>query len=117
LSSPYFLDVPTSAVSELNLIGLAAVINVSHPNNASLQTLEIADNLEGEQETLPELPDEDFEPDEELLDGSDPASGMHLHPQWSWAVESASKGVSDMTDMEYQQYVHIFKFACICKNT
>ncbi len=108
---------PALAVSELNLTGLAAVIDVSYSDNASLQTLEIADDLEGKQETLLELPDKDFKPDEELLNSSDPASGMHLHPQWSWAVESASKGVSDTTDMEYQQYVHIFELACICKNT
>jgi len=94
---------PTLAFSEPNLTGLAAVINVSHPDNASLQPLEVADDLESEQETLPELLDEDFEPDEELSDNSDPASGVRLHPQWSQVVEGASKGVSDTTDMEYQR--------------
>ena len=56
---------------------------------------EILADIEGEQETVPDLTAEDFEPEE----GSTDCVG--LPPQWEKAISSVGKGVTDSTHNEY----------------
>jgi hypothetical protein len=57
---------------------------------------EILADIEGEQETVPDLTAEDFEPEE----GSTDSIGL-LPSQWEKAISSVGKGVTDSTHNEY----------------
>lgn len=80
----------------------AGVTNILHPKNIIRQEVEegdIAADIEAEQGTLPELNVEDIE---ECKHQDAPAS---LSLQWEQTISSASRGVSDNTDKEYQRYI------------
>jgi len=85
-----------STLSSQDFAGLAAVVN----DDGSFQHDDIADDLEGERETLPDLSVADFEP---LEDSEGSASAMRS--QWSQTIEGASKCVSDTTEKGYQRSV------------
>jgi len=61
---------------------------------------DIDDDIEGEQETIPDLHAEDLEASEE--DDKE----ANLVSQWRESITGASKGVTDKTDGEYQRSVH-----------
>jgi len=75
-----------------------------HPPD-QLQEDDIADDIAGEQETIPELSAEDFNPPDESE--GDIVSGHGQAAAWTKTVAGASKGVSDKTDSEYRRYVQI----------
>jgi len=84
--------------------GLEFVLNAeaAHPPD-QLQDDDIADDIAGEQETIPELSAEDFKPPDE--NEGDVVSGHGQAAAWTKTVVGASKGVSDKTDLEYRRYV------------
>ena len=75
-----------------------------HPPD-SLQKDDIADDIAGEQETIPELSADDFNPPDE--NEGDIVSGYGQAAAWTKTVAGASKGVSDKTDSEYRRYIHM----------
>jgi len=83
--------------------GLEFVFNseAAHPPD-QLQEDDIADDIAGEQETIPELSAEDFNPPDE--NEGDIVSGHGKAAAWTKTVAGASKGVSDKTDSEYRRY-------------
>ncbi|KAF8815092.1 hypothetical protein BYT27DRAFT_7249459 [Phlegmacium glaucopus] len=85
MSSPDTLEANT------NYSGLTNILT-------SLSTGDYSDvlaDIEGEQETVPDLAPEDFKPQECSADSS------RLPSQWEEAISSVSKGVTDMTHREY----------------
>ncbi len=62
------------------------------------QEANILEDIEGEQETLPELSPDDFEP----VEAKDSAIEFTQITAWTKMVAGASKGVSDKTDGDYQ---------------
>ncbi len=60
---------------------------------------DVDDDIEGEQETIPDLHAEDLEATEEADKEGD------LVSQWRESIMGASKGVTDKTDGEYQRSV------------
>ena len=68
---------------------------------------EILADIEGEQETVPDLTAEDFEPQE----GSTGSIG--LPSQWEEAISSVGKGVTDATHCEYIQSVFFLLFITV----
>ena len=86
------------------ICGLEFVLNAeaAHPPD-QLQDNDIADDIAGEQETIPELSAEDFQP----LDKNegDVISGCGQAATWTKTVAGALKGVSDKTDSEYRRYI------------
>lgn len=84
--------------------GLEFVFNsdAAHPSD-QLQKDDIADDIAGEQETIPDLLAEDFDPPDEKE--GDIVSGHGQAAAWTKTVAGASKGVSDKTDSDYRRYV------------
>lgn len=78
------------------------------PAGEQVTELEIADDVEGEQEALPNLPlsesnGEDYDPEDENVE----ASGNYGTPQMAELRNSllnASKGVTEGTDEQYRRY-------------
>ena len=60
---------------------------------------EVLADIEGEQETVPDLTEEDFEPQE----GSTNTDSIGLPSQWEEAISSVAsgKGITDETHREY----------------
>lgn len=70
--------------------GFQSVLNsTDRPNHEA-----VIDDIEGEQETLPELTAADHEPSKE------PDGISH----WRESITGASKGVTDKTDGDYERY-------------
>jgi len=88
---------PSTSATNHVLAGLTEVTNSSYPDDSRLQTEDINADLEGEQETLPDLSAADFE--ESVTQMVEPS----VHAQLTQTVEGASKGVSDTTDKDYQR--------------
>jgi hypothetical protein len=86
MSSPDTLEADTSSLQ-----GLTNVLATSSAADYS----EILADIEGEQETVPDLTAEDFDPEE----GSTNCIG--LPSQWEEAISSVGKGVTDSTHREY----------------
>lgn len=66
---------------------------------------DIQADLEGEQETLPDLAEDDFT-SVPTNDGSSDQSGSEamIPPEWKKTVAGASKGVADKTESDYLRY-------------
>jgi len=82
--------------------GLEYVLNSKsgqHPNQ--LEEDNIADDIAGEQETIPDLSAEDFNPPDE--NEGDIVSGHGQASAWTKTVAGASKGVSNKTDLGYRR--------------
>ena len=77
-----------------NLLGLTNVLASSSAGDYS----EILADIEGEQETVPDLTAEDFEPQE---------GSIGLPSQWEEAISSVGKGVADTTHREYIRSVFL----------
>jgi hypothetical protein len=94
----------TTSRSSPVIPGLEFVFNseTAHPFD-QLQEDDIADDIAGEQETIPDLSAEDFNPPDESE--GDIVSGHGQAAAWTKTVAGASKGVSDKTDSEYRRYV------------
>jgi len=88
------------------LPGLEFVLNskAARPSG-QLQEDDIADDMAGEQETIPDLAAEDFVPPDE--NEGDIISGHGQAAAWTKTVAGASKGVSDKTDSDYRRCVCI----------
>ena len=69
------------------------------PGEKPLQE-EIDDDIDGEKETIPALTEDDLQ----QLDDVDQTPGL-FSTTWRASITSASKGVSEKTDSEYQRSV------------
>ena len=67
------------------------------PGEKPLQE-DIDDDIEGEKETIPNLTEDDLQPASDLNPGPFAAN-------WRASITSASKGVTEKTDSEYQRSV------------
>lgn len=98
--------------------------NFTHPENhypglvtafsdAHITHIEdIQADLEGEQETLPDLAEDDFTPVPINDDSPNQPGETVLPPEWTKTVAGASKGVTDGTEGEYLRYgAHLHAFA------
>ena len=70
---------------------------------------EILADIEGEQETVPDLTAEDYEPQEGSTDS------IRLPSQWEEAISSVGKGVTDETHREYIRSVFLILYPCSLK--
>jgi hypothetical protein len=84
MSSPNTLEADTSYLGLKNVLALTSAGDYS----------EILADIEGEQETVPDLTAEDFEPQEDSTDS------IGLPSQWEEAISSVGKGVTDTTHRE-----------------
>jgi hypothetical protein len=80
--------------------GHIRAVLASQPSEKPLEE-DINDDLDGEQETLPPLTTDDLQ---EAIEGIDPPPGPYA-ATWRASVASASKGVTEKTDSEYQRCV------------
>jgi hypothetical protein len=71
------------------------------PGKKPLQE-DVEDDIEGEKETIPALTEDDLQQLDEVDQNPGPFSAT-----WRASITSASKGVSDKTDSEYQRSVHL----------
>lgn len=78
--------------ADMSYLGLTNVLASSTADYS-----EILADIEGEQETVPDLTAEDFEPQE----GSTSSECIGLPSQWEKAISSVGKGVTDSTHNEY----------------
>ena len=91
LQTPYIImSSPNTLEADMSYLGLT---NILASSTAAYE--EILADIEGEQETVPDLTAEDFEPQE----GSTESIG--LPSQWETALSSVGKGVTDSTHNEY----------------
>ena len=74
------------------------------PGEKPLQE-DIDDDIDGEKETIPTLTVDDLQQLDEV-DQSDQNPGPFA-AMWRASITSASKGVTDKTDSEYQRSVHL----------
>ena len=74
------------------------------PGEKPLQE-DIDDDIEGEKETIPTLTVDDLQQLDEV-DQTDQNPGPFA-AMWRASITSASKGVTDKTDSEYQRSVHL----------
>ena len=79
--------------ADMSYLGLTNIL--TSPGDYS----EILADIEGEQETVPDLTAEDFEPQEGSTDN------IGLPSQWEEAISSVGKGVTDSTHREYIRLV------------
>ena len=77
--------------ADMGYLGLTDILGYS----------EVLADIEGEQETVPDLTEEDFEPQE----GSTNTDSIGLPSQWEEAISSVGKGVTDETHCEYIRLV------------
>lgn len=80
----------------------AGLLTVLNPTNTSNLAHDIVDDMEGEQETLPNLIADDFEDDDKAVKA--------VVSQWRDSVTGASKRVTDKTHSEYQKWALVFFF-------
>jgi hypothetical protein len=85
MSSPNTLD----AEGYLGLTNILASSTVDYSD--------ILADIEGEQETVPDLIEADFEPEEDF----ESTESIGLPSQWEEAISSVGKGVTDSTHNEY----------------
>jgi hypothetical protein len=84
------MSTPSTLDADMSYLGLTDVL-ASPPCDYS----EIIADIEGEQETVPDLTKENFEPQEGSTDS------IGLPSQWEEAISSVGKGVTDETHHEY----------------
>ena len=96
MSSPNTLEADTS------YLGLTNILTSPSAGDYS----DVLADIEGEQETVPDLTAEDFEPQE----GSTDSTG--LPSQWEEALSSVGKGVTDATHNEYIRLVFLNFLTC-----
>ena len=94
-----YLDISFFAMSSPNPKGFSGHIRAlleKQPGEKPLQE-DIDDDIEGEKETIPNRTEDDLQP-------SDQSPGLFAET-WRASITSASKGVTDRTDSEYQRSV------------
>jgi len=96
------LQSTTSTPSVISGLEFVLDTEAAHPPD-QLQDDDIADDIAGEQETIPELSAEDFQPPDE--NEGDVVSGLGQAATWTKTVAGTSKGVSNKTDSEYRRYI------------
>jgi hypothetical protein len=79
--------------------GHIRAILAKQPSEKVLQE-EIDDDIEGEKETIPTLTEDDLQQLDEVDQNPGPFAAT-----WRASITSASKGVTDKTDSEYQRSV------------
>ena len=94
---------PSTLEADMSYLGLTNVL--ASPVDYS----EILADIEGEQETVPDLTKEDFEPQEGSTDS------IGLPSQWEEAISSVGKGVTDGTHREYIRSVFYSLYHCFNK--
>ena len=85
-----------SSCSPIEFSGHIRVLLAKQPGEKPLQE-DIDDDIEGEKETIPNLTEDD-------LQQSDQIPGP-FSANWRASITSASKGVTEKTDSEYQRFV------------
>jgi hypothetical protein len=103
ISAPYItMSSPETLDADLSYSGLTNVLMSPPTGDYS----EIIADIEGEQETVPDLTAEDFEPQEGSTDS------IGLPSQWEEAISSVGKGVTDSTHREYIRLVFLTLYNC-----
>lgn len=94
--------------------GLVTAFSDAHiTHNEDIQA-----DLEGEQETLPDLAEDDFTAVPPNDDSPDqPGSGTVIPPEWKKTVAGASKGVADKTESDYLRYGALVLASTPCAHT
>lgn len=87
--------------ADMSYLGLKNVLASSAADYSEVLT-----DIEGEQETVPDLTAEDFEPQE----GS--TNSIGLPSQWEEAISSVGKAVTDTTHHEYIRSVFFTLYHC-----
>ena len=82
-----------------NFSGHIRALLSKQPGEKPLQE-DIDDDIEGEKETIPSLTEDDLQQLEQLDQNPGPFAA-----QWRASITSASKGVTEKTDSEYQRSV------------
>lgn len=82
--------------ADMSFLGLTNVL----ASSPAVDYSEVLADIEGEQETVPDLTSGDFEPQEGSNDG------VGLPSQWEEAISSVGKGVTDGTHREYIRSVY-----------
>ena len=96
------MSTPVTLEANTSYLGLANILASSSAGDYS----EVLADIEGEQETVPDLTADDFEPQE----GSTESIG--LPSQWEEAISSIGKGVTDATHNEYIRSVFFSLYYC-----
>jgi hypothetical protein len=97
------MSLPDTLEANTNYSGLTNILTSSFAGDYS----DVLADIEGEQETIPDLAPQDFE-DENLQPV--PAVSSGLPPQWEEAISSVGKGVTETTDREYIRLVFFAPF-------
>jgi|SRR5882757_3321770 len=90
------MSLPDTLESNTKYSGLTSILTSSFAGDYS----DVLADIEGEQETIPELAPPDFE-DEDEDSHPVPAISSGLPPQWEEAISSVGKGVTETTNREY----------------
>jgi hypothetical protein len=107
ISAPYItMSSPDTLEADLSYPGLTNVLTSPSAGDYS----EIIADIEGEQETVPDLTAEDFEPQEGTTDS------IGLPFQWEEAISSVGKGVTDSTHCEYIRLVFLLFITVLSVN-
>jgi hypothetical protein len=97
---PYMSSQSSASVNtleaDMSFLGLTNVL----ASSPAVDYSEVLADIEGEQETVPDLTSGDFEPQEGSNDG------VGLPSQWEEAISSVGKGVTDGTHREYIRSVY-----------
>ena len=84
-----------TTMSNIHGPAFAGLLTVLNPTGTSNLAHDIVDDMEGEQETLPNLTADDFDDDGKAINA--------VVSQWRDSVTSASKRVTEKTHFEYQK--------------
>ena len=94
---------PSTLEADMSLLGLSNILASPPTGDYS----DVLADIEGEQETVPDLTKEDFEPQK----GSTDSDSIRLPSQWEEALSSVGKGVTDETHREYIRLVFLLLIA------
>jgi hypothetical protein len=103
-TSPSFATSIMSSANPNQFSGHIRALLAKQPGEKPLQE-DIDDDIDGEKETIPTLTVDDLRQLDEV-DQSDQNPGPFA-AMWRASITSASKGVTDKTDSEYQRSVHL----------
>jgi hypothetical protein len=101
-------QVAMSSANSNHFSGHIRALLAKQPGEKPLQE-DIDDDIEGEKETIPTLTVDDLQQLDEVHQ-SDQNPGPFA-AMWRASITSASKGVTDKTDSEYQRSAHLIDLA------
>jgi hypothetical protein len=95
-----------SSASPNQFSGHIRALLAKQPGEKPLQE-DIDDDIDGEKETIPTLTVDDLQQLAEVDQSDGDQNPGPFATMWRASITSASKGVSDKTDSEYQRSVHL----------